>query len=242
LKKKAIAIIGASGVIGTAISRKLDEQGYRLGLHYCSNKKAIDTFLENSRCANDHHVYTSPLNSLDNVETTLNAFQKALGRLDGLILCAGRVPWKNEEKLTSNDWADAFFELSVIPYHFALVFSTCCAPAARIVSLSSISATYGGSSMSRHYGAAKAALEAALLGLAKKLHSQQITVNIVQAGFVLTPQQTSGRSTDEIEKRIKKIPFHRSATPEEIAQAFCFLFDPDSSFITGQRITIAGGD
>ena len=104
----------------------------------------------------------------------MSYFRKHLGQLDGLALCAGRVPWKKEDELTADDWNNATFELTSQPYNMAFHFSRICNSKSRIVALSSISAKYGGSPSSRHYGAAKAALESSLLGLSRSLYAKEI--------------------------------------------------------------------
>ena len=80
------------------------------------------------------------------------------------------------------------------------------------------------------------------IGLSRSLTFRKICVNVVRAGFVITPQQTSGRTAKQIKERVEKIPFGRPGRPEEIAGLFSFLFGETSSFITGQRISISGGD
>lgn len=242
MAKKTIVVIGASGTIGSAVSKKLDAQGHRLGLHFVSNSEAIDTLLKTCCRSSEHRTYSSPLDSLKSVEDTIDRFQKLLGGIDGLALCGGRIPNKNQNELTPIDWTRAFFELSVVPFHLALYFSKQCAPKSRIVSLSSIAVAYGGSSESRHYAAAKAALENSLTALARDLQPQEICINMVRSGFVDSPSQRNNRSANQIRSRIEKIPFNRPADPAEIAQAFSFLFDSDSTFITGQKITVAGGE
>ena len=152
------------------------------------------------------------------------------------------MPWKNENELIPGDWYDSFFELTVQPYHMALHFSQICSPKSKVVALSSISAKYGGSTKSRHYGAAKAALESSLCGLSRELAPMEICINTVRAGFIVTPQQTKERSEQEIKQRIQKIPFGRAGHPDEVADVFSFLFGSRSSFITGQCITVSGGD
>ena len=242
MNSKSIAIIGASGVIGTAVATLLASQGHRLGLHYCSNREPLESIPTSISERGPHIVHQSSLSTFDEGRSTVSYFQKQLGRLDGLALCAGRVPWKNEDELTADDWNDATFELTSQPYNMAFHFCQICNPKSRIVGLSSISAKYGGSTSSRHYGAAKAALESSLLGLSRSLYGKEICINIVRAGFILTPQQTRGRSKLEITERIMKIPFQRAGRPEEIADLFSFFFGHNASFITGQCISVAGGD
>ena len=242
MESKCIGIIGASGVIGSAVAKALDSEGFRLGLHYCSNKSAIDELLELSSRSSEHYACQSSLESFDSGVQIIDTFRAHFGELHGLALCAGRVPWKPETELSVDDWTDSTFELSAQPFNMALHFSTICPPESRIVALSSISAAYGGSSNSRHYGAAKASFESSLIGLSRSLAFRKICVNVVRAGFVITPQQTSGRTAKQIEERVEKIPFGRPGRPEEIAGLFSFLFGETSSFITGQRISISGGD
>jgi 3-oxoacyl-[acyl-carrier protein] reductase len=112
----------------------------------------------------------------------------------------------------------------------------------RIVYLSSISPKYAGSPRSIHYAAAKGALEVMMRGLAREVARSGICINGVRAGFLLTPQQTAGRSQKEIEERIRKIPVGRAGKPEEVAAAFQYLMSDAAGYITGEIITVAGGD
>lgn len=142
------------------------------------------------------------------------------------------------------DWQDAFFEHCIAP----LAVAKALLPAmqergsGRIVFLSSIAAKYGGSPLTLHYAAAKSALETAMHGLSRNLVGHGIRVNGVRAGFVDTPQQHAGRTQAEIEARIARIPVGRAGTPEEIASAFAYLLSAHADFITGEIITVAGGD
>ena len=45
MSTKTICIIGASGVIGSAVARALDNQGFQLGLHYCNNIEVCELIL-----------------------------------------------------------------------------------------------------------------------------------------------------------------------------------------------------
>ena len=74
------------------------------------------------------------------------------------------------------------------------------------------------------------------------LLKRKICVNVVRSGFVNSPQHRKGRSKKEIKKRIKKIPLGRAGYANEIAFAIANLFAKESSFITGEVISVAGGD
>jgi 3-oxoacyl-[acyl-carrier protein] reductase len=112
----------------------------------------------------------------------------------------------------------------------------------RIVYLSSISPKYAGSSRSIHYASAKGALEIMMRGFAREVAKYGICINGVRAGFVLTPQQTAGRDQKEIDERIGNIPVRRAGKPEEVAAAFQYLMSDEAGFVTGEIITVAGGD
>ncbi len=108
--------------------------------------------------------------------------------------------------------------------------------------LSSISAIFCGSDTTIYYAASYAALETSVKGLARELARSDILVNGVRAGFVDTPQQRLGRSQSVIDTRIGNIPLKRAGTTAEIGSTFRYLFSPGAAFITGEILTVAGGD
>jgi NAD(P)-dependent dehydrogenase (short-subunit alcohol dehydrogenase family) len=79
-------------------------------------------------------------------------------------------------------------------------------------------------------------------GLARELAPAGVCVNAVRAGFVDTPQQRSGRTPEEIAKRVAKIPAGRAGTPDEVASALVYLLSERAGFVNGELLTVAGGD
>ena len=238
-------VVGASGVIGGAVSRLLARTDTSLGLHYHSNceavtllKKAIEVKGAHARCLH------ADLGSEESCKWLVDEFVRQVGQIDGLAICFGNVPWRFWHELDRQDWIDVFHQHCVAPMIMAqrAIHYMKSQNYGRIVFLSSISPKYAGSSKTIHYAAAKGAVEIGMRGLAREVAPFGITVNGVRAGFVLTPQQTSGRSEQELEERIKAIPVGRAGTPDEIAEVFCFLMSDNASFVTGDIITVAGGD
>lgn len=70
-----------------------------------------------------------------------------------------------------------------------------------------------------------------------------INVNCVCPGLVDTEltAELTGLAPEVREKMIKAIPFRRMAQPEEIAAAVCFLASDDAGYITGQALSVNGG-
>jgi 3-oxoacyl-[acyl-carrier protein] reductase len=171
-------------------------------------------------------------------------FHSHFGVIDALAICHGEVTWRDWQELAWPDWSEMFQQHCLAPYalvkqaiHYMIENG-----GGRIVYLSSISPKYAGSPRSIHYAAAKGALEVMMRGLAREVARSGICINGVRAGFLLTPQQTAGRSQKEIEERIRKIPVGRAGKPEEVAAAFQYLMSDAAGYITGEIITVAGGD
>ena len=241
----AYLIVGASGMIGAAVVRQLAQTGRRLGLHYNYNLGTVSQLKEQlNQQGIESQCFQASFNSEQDCISLVQNFIAEYGVITGLAICNGEVAWKHWTELNELDWQKTFLQHCILPVTLAkrAIEAMTCNASGRIVYLSSISPKYGGSAKSLHYAAAKSALETAMLGMAKATAELGIRINGVRSGFVLSPQQTSGRSEQEISERVKKIPVKRAGRPEEIASAFGYLMSPDVDFITGEIVTVAGGD
>ncbi len=242
---RSYLVIGASGTIGSAVARRLAGPSVRLGLHYFRNREKIlllQREFEKNGC--ETFALCADLMSEDQCTEMVRDFQRRSGAVHGLAICSGTVNWKDWRELESSDWHQTLMEHCVAPFMIArqVVPLMLERGTGRIAYLSSISPKYAGSAKSLHYAAAKSALETAMRGLAREVAESGIRINGIRSGFVLTPQQTAGRNAAEIEDRIRKIPVGRAGSPEDIASAFRFLLADASDFMTGDLITVSGGD
>ena len=213
-------------------------------MHYCQNRVAVERVQASLEAASAQAVcVASPLDSEDTCARLWERVSAELGTPDGIALCGGRVPWKPWRDVSHDDWSSALFEHCVAPF----TVTRLAVPRMQergggcVVYLSSIAAKYGGSSETVHYAGAKAALEAAMRGLARDVAKSGVRINGVRAGFVHSPQQ-AGRSAQEIAERVRKIPMSRAGLPEEVAAAVAFLMSAEASFVTAEIVTVAGGD
>ncbi|MFT5112849.1 MAG: NAD(P)-dependent dehydrogenase (short-subunit alcohol dehydrogenase family) [Parasphingorhabdus sp.] len=111
----------------------------------------------------------------------------------------------------------------------------------KIINISSIWGMTGYHTAS-HYCAAKSAMLGATKSWAKEFASDNIHVNAVAPGGVLTPMPIKVQGMEKIREKEKKVPLGRWATPEEISYSVAFLASPESDFITGQVISPNGGE
>jgi len=111
-----------------------------------------------------------------------------------------------------------------------------------IVNISSVSSLRAGLA-SGAYGAAKAALNQFSQCAAMEAAPHNVRINVVAPGAVDTPGLNAATMKNEAVKKIitDSIPMLRAATPEEVAQAICFLGSDDASFITGVILPVDGG-
>ncbi len=89
-----------------------------------------------------------------------------------------------------------------------------------------------------NYSASKGGLIAMTKTLAMELAKRNIRVNAVSPGLVETAMV---EEIPHIEEMIKRIPMQRMGQPQEVAGAVSFLMSEDSTYITGQTISVNGG-
>lgn len=93
------------------------------------------------------------------------------------------------------------------------------------------------------YSATKGAIHAFTKALAQNLVDRDVRVNCVAPGPVWTPLNVVDEPPEKAAKHGESTPMHRPAQPEEIAPAYVFFAsEPDSSYITGEVLTLLGGE
>jgi NAD(P)-dependent dehydrogenase (short-subunit alcohol dehydrogenase family) len=93
------------------------------------------------------------------------------------------------------------------------------------------------------YSATKGAIHAFTKSLAQQLADKKIRVNCVSPGPVWTPLNVADKEPEEVANHGADTPMKRPAQPEEIAPSYVFFAsDADSSYITGEIMTLLGGE
>ena len=110
-----------------------------------------------------------------------------------------------------------------------------------IVAVSSAAATVGAPSEYVHYAGAKAAVDALTVGLAKELADAGVRVNAVAPGLVRTGIHAAAGDPGRLDRVVSRVPMGRVGEPDEIAPAIAWLLGPESGYVTGTVLRVAGG-
>ena len=114
-----------------------------------------------------------------------------------------------------------------------------------IVNISSLHAQNGQPNASL-YAAAKGAVMAFTKSLAREKASFGIRANMVAPGPIDTPFWRNAMVTDNLDtviaQRVKTIPLGRLGQPEDVAKVIVFLLSSSSAYMTGQVVTVGGGE
>jgi len=245
IKEKKILVTGASSGIGASTAELFGSYGAFVGVHYRSNEKgAIDTVTRINKQGGKAEAFQGDLLLASVRDGLLKSFVSAFGSIDVLVNNAGGVYGaKHFLELDEESWDNTFALVAKASFFLAKdAFSYMKEHGGgRIINISSISAKYGGSPQTLHYGAAKSALDAITVGLASAGAPYNILVNSVRGGFIDTPfHPKMGRGN--FEERIRMIPLKRAGQPIDIARMVLFLASEAGSYITGEITTVAGGD
>lgn len=245
LKDKRILVTGASSGIGASIADLFGSYGAFVGVHYRSNKQGAMNIVNN---INKHRGKAKAFQGdlLDTSVRTklLKSFIEAFGGIDVLVNNAGGIyGFKYFESLDEESWDNTFALNTKAPFFLAkdAFYFMKEHGGGKIINISSVSAKYGGSPKTLHYGAAKAALDSLTVGLAHAGAEYNILVNSIRGGFIDTPiHKKLGRNN--LDDRIGLIPLKRAGQPIDIARMVLFLASSAGDYITGEIFTIAGGD
>jgi len=173
------------------------------------------------------------------VDRTVREF----GRLDILVNNAAfQQQQESIEDISDEQW-DRTFRTNIYGYFYMVrVAMPHLKPGAAIINCGSITGLEGSKKL-LDYSATKGAIHAFTKSLAQNLVPKKIRVNCVAPGPVWTPLNPSDKSADDVAEFGADTPFGRPAQPEEIAPAFVFFAsEADSSYITGEVLTLLGGE
>lgn len=234
-------VTGGSRGLGAAISKRLALQGLGIIINYRSNAdaacKVADDILANGGVA---ELLPFDVSSEESVDAAFEKWENehpddritvlvnnAGIREDNLLIFMQSEQWHS----VINTTLDGFFFVTrrVLKGMLTKRYG-------RIINVASLSGLKGLPGQS-NYSAAKAALIGATKALAQEVAARKVTVNAVAPGFIKS-DMTKDLNEDELKKLV---PLGRFGEADEVAALVAFLASKESSYITGETISINGG-
>lgn len=240
--KKFALITGGSRGIGRAICVALAQSGYHIIINYKGNEQAAK---ETATLCEQYNIETCLLPfdiaDKDAVITQIESWQqthKDTAYIEVLVNNAGIRQDTLMAFMSDAQWNDVLNTSLQGMFYVtrAVLNSMLLKRYGRIVNIVSLSGLKGMSGQV-NYSAAKAGMIGATKALAQEIAKRNITVNAVAPGFI-----ASDMTADLDEKELSRlIPMNRFGKPEEVASLVSYLVSKDSSYITGQVISVNGG-
>ena len=233
-----VLVTGGSQGIGAAAVRLFVQEGWRVALGYRSSRQEALELAQETGAVPVQGDVSDPAQARGLVAQA----EEALDGLDALVCCAGvALPIQLLTDTTDEQWRQVMgADLDGVFYTVrAAIPGMVRRQSGSIVTVSSIWGV-SGASCEAPYSAAKAGVIGLTKALAQELGPSHIRVNCVAPGVIDT-RMHGALDAAARQELADSTPLGRLGTPEEAAQAICFLASPRASFITGQVLQADGG-
>ncbi|HVL66991.1 MAG TPA: SDR family oxidoreductase [Vicinamibacterales bacterium] len=246
LQDKVALITGGDSGIGRAVAVMYAREGADVAIVYLPVEQSDAEETRSAVEAAGRRALLLPgdVSDPEFCRQAVRAVVDAFGRLDILVNNAAYQNRQDSlEDVTEEQW-DRTFRTNIYGYFYMTKAALPHLDAgSAIVNCGSITGLQGNKQL-LDYSSTKGAIHAFTKSLAQNLVEKGIRVNCVAPGPVWTPLNPSDNKTpEEVAHFGEGSPMKRPAQPEEIAPAFVFFAsEADSSYITGEVLTLLGGE
>jgi NAD(P)-dependent dehydrogenase (short-subunit alcohol dehydrogenase family) len=244
LRDCAALITGGDSGIGRAVAVLFAREGADVAIA-CLPQEQSDADETRRAIENEGRravIITGDVTEPEFAKQAVEQTVRELGKLDVLVNNAAfQQHQEGLESLTDEQW-DHTFKTNIYGY-FRMVKAALphLKPGSAIVNTGSITGLNGSKEL-LDYSATKGAIHAFTKSLAQNLVDRGIRVNCVAPGPVWTPLNPSDAEAEQVASFGQQTPYGRPAQPEEMAPAYVyFASNTDSSYVTGEVLTLLGG-
>ena len=238
LENKNIIVTGASGGIGNAIIKQLNEAGANI----LASGTRIEKLEELKKKFKNIKTLRFDISQSDKIEEFIDKATNELGgNLDCIINNAGVTQDNLAIRMSIDEWQKVIninLTSTFLMSKFAIK-KMLKNKSGKIINITSV-VGHTGNLGQANYTASKAGIVAMSKSLAIEYAKKNININCISPGFIKTAM------TDKIDEKFKeaiisKIPSARLGEPEDIANAVLFLSSDQSNYINGETIHVNGG-
>lgn len=242
ISNRIALVTGGMGGIGTAISRRLSQDGFIVVVGCSAQSTRKDAWLKQQLL--DGFEFHCIDGDVADWNDTVRAFAKVreeVGNIDVLVNNAGITRDSTFRRMSPEDWN------AVITTNLNSLFNTTKQVIdpmvergwGRIINISSVNGQRGQFGQT-NYSAAKAGIHGFSMALAREVANKGVTVNTISPGYIRT-EMTAVIREDVMEKIVSGIPAARLGQPEEIASMVAWLASEEASYATGADFSVNGG-
>lgn len=245
-ENKKVLVTGGTRGIGRAIVSAFADDFYGqkadIVFIYNSSEEFANKFVEELAIKNVKvFAIKCDVSSYQQSQKAVNEAAEKLGGIDILVNNAGitkdnlllRMSEEEFDRVISVNLKSVFnFSKFVLKYMMQKRWG-------RIVNITSVVGLIGNPGQA-NYASSKAGIIGFTKSLAKEVASRGITVNAIAPGFIET-EMTDKLNEKQREILLNGIPLKRLGKPEDVAKAVKFLCSEESSYITGQVLSVDGG-
>lgn len=244
LRGKTAIVTGGAGGIGSAICRRLAEEGVRVGVLDLRPEaaEAVAAAIGNGAVA-----LAADITDHAAVIETVAAFEGRVAPVDILVNNAGwdKFAWFLDTDPALWERIIAINLKGPINLHHAVLKGMQARRSGRIVNVASDAGRVG-SSMEAVYSACKGGIISFTKTMAREMARSGITLNCVCPGPTDTPllRELTGAGDQgaKIGEALRRsIPLGRLGEPDDLAGLVAFLASDDAAYMTGQVVSVSGG-
>ena len=245
LRDKVALITGGDSGIGRSVAVLFAREGADVAIVYLKAEK-VDAEETAKQIENEGRQALLIPGDVAKPKFCGNAVEKTVKKFGKLDILVNNAAYQNGadsiEKISDENF-DKTFKTNIYGYFYmtkaAIKYLK---KGAAIINTGSITGLEGSKTL-LDYSATKGAIHAFTKSLAQNLVEKEIRVNCVAPGPIWTPFNVADKPAKEVAKHGADTPMKRPGQPEEVAPAYVFFAsEADSSYITGEVLTILGGD
>ena len=245
LKGRVAVITGASSGLGKQMARGFAEAGADLVILARRMEKLLELKIELEK----YGVHILPMKCdvtvTSDIENAALAAEKAFGKVDILVNCAGSSKDKGVLDMNDEEWDFTIATDETSVFKMTRAFGNIMKKNnyGRIINIASMYGMVGNTEIPTiAYHSSKGAVVNFTRAAAAELAPYGITVNCICPGYFLSEMTEGAFKDDGFMKMLKtNVPLQREGKEGELNSAVLFFASEGSSYVTGSVVTVDGG-